>query len=756
MPLAAIAADVLNSLGTTIAIVDESGTIVAANRRWRDIAHENGWATSSSKDSKFLGMCERILGFEEKVRHTFMRRLRSVLSGRLREFDVEYPCHSRGVRRWFLVRVSRLHGAGPRRAVVALSDVTARILAEHSRRESEDKHRLLLESTGLGIGYYDTRGTVILFNERAAREMGGEASEFKGRTVRELFGPALGGLVMRRINHVVRSGKPYTYEDEAALPTGRKWFISTYSPVRDLQRKIVAVQITSTDISARKKAEKALKESEERYRNLVEVCPDAIAVQKGEKIVLVNKACIRLYGATRAEQLIGLTPFELTPPEIHPLVRQRLKQLLEDRMPVHLVPQTIVRLDGTPRTVEVSASPVMYDGDLAVQAVLRDITERRQAEELLRRSEASLAEAQTLARVGNWQMTYVGGKEVWTSSAELRRIWGLSGRGQFSMQIALSRVHPEDRSRFKEVWEAARLPGGPSEWEFRILVDGKNKWLRSRIHIERDPHGRITTISGMNQDITEQKEAEDRIISQEVALAHLSRIVTVGELASSIAHELNQPLGAGMLYAETCRDLLAAGVSKPNQIVCAIESLIGQLERAKAIVARFRKFLRKQPLSRSTSDINKVVRESVELVINQIKKANVHVEFALSRTPILLPADSTLLQQVLVNLILNAVESLSTMSAQRRRLVLRTSVQRSGGIIITVADNGPGVPRELRCRLFDSFVTTKAHGMGLGLAISRSIVEQHGGKIWYEHGTRGGSRFRFSLPGVETLCKKAR
>jgi PAS domain S-box-containing protein len=741
---------VLDSLIANIAIIDEQGTILAVNRRWRDFAHQNGWEVSRmGEGANYFRVCEKVFGAEDKTIRTFLRRLKSVLSGRRTEFEIEYPCHSLGEQRWYLARVSRLRGAGARRAVIALSNVTARILAQMSQRESEAKHRLLLESTGMGIGYYDTKGRVILFNALAAREMCGKPSDFHGRTLRELFGRRLGGVYTRRITLVVRSGRTYTYEDEAVLPSGTKWFISTYSPVRNPHRKIIGVQINSTDITARKHTEQALKESEERYRNLVEVCPDAILVHRDEKVILANKASMRLFGANRADQLLGRTPFELTPPESHPIVRKRLKHLLTLRTPIIPVTDTIVRLDGATRAVEVSASPVIYDGYLAVQAVLRDITERRHAEDLLKRREASLAEAQTLAKVGNWQMTYVSRKETWTSSAELRRIWGYPAREQFSMQSALSRVHPEDRSRFKEAWDAARLPGGPAEWEFRIVVDGRVKWLRARIHIEVDNQGNACTISGMNQDITEQKEAQDRIISQEIALAHLSRIVTVGELASSIAHELNQPLGAGLLYAETCRDLLKVGMSEPKQIGCAIERLIGQLERAKAIVARFRKFLRKQPLSRSTCDINKIVRESAELVVNQIKKADVQVVFELARRSILLPADSTLLQQVIVNLILNAVESLSTMATGRRRLLLRTVVERNGSSIVTVADNGPGVPPALEPRLFDSFVTTKPHGMGLGLAISRSIVEQHGGKIWYERAENRGSLFRFSLPAAQ-------
>ena len=741
------ARSILDGLSANIAVVDRSGTIVTVNQAWREFAAANGRRPARVGEGvNYLDVCDQAFGSDAQLARTFARNLRSLLAGRKAQFAMEYPCHSPSTRRWFVVQVSRLPGPGARHAIIAHENITARVQAETLLRESEEKHRLLLEDAGLGIGYYDTTGKLLLFNTTAARNMGGRPADFHGRSVHSLYGRALGATIAARIKKTLRSHTAHVYEDQVQLPTGDRWFLSSYSRVRNARGESSGVQIISADITARKLAEVALRESEERYRRLIEVSPDAIFVSRQGRIVLINNAGLKLFGATRPAQMLGRSPLDFTHPDYHALVRQRLHQQLTLGKPVPSMEKQIVRLDGTMRTVEVSAAPVLFDGVLSAQAVLRDVTERAQIADALRHSEASLAEAQTLAQIGSWRVVYQNGSQAWSCSQELRRIWGLPPGTPITLQTGLDRMHPDDRQRTAELWAAALRPGGPRQWEHRIIVHGKVKWISARVDVRRDKYGRVVEIAGMNQDITERREAEEVVRVQRAALAHLSRVVTMGELASGIAHEVNQPLGASLLYAETCRDLLKSEVFDKALLADALSRLVGQLERARLTVARLKKFVRKQPIARSTMDVNQVLQDSVDALHHELERGAIQLKLALSAVPAVVIGDHVLIQQVIMNLIINALDAMATIPAGDRILTLQTQVDAAAAVTVTVADTGSGVAADMTARLFDSFVTSKPDGMGLGLAISRSIVEHHGGKIWYQPAPQAGARFKFILP----------
>ncbi len=266
--------------------------------------------------------------------------------------------------------------------------------------------------------------------------------------------------------------------------------------------------------------------------------------------------------------------------------------------------------------------------------------------------------------------------------------------------------------------------------------------------------GRVTRLSGCepayvvvaHENSTERKQTEEMKRTQQAAMAHLSRVVTAAELTSGLAHQLNQPLGAILLYAETCRDLLKAGTQSPGTLIEPFNRLITEVERARNVVAHFTKFLRRHPLTKSTVDVNLLLKETIHLLARELGQAKVEVHYQLIPESFRVAGDPVMLEQVIVNLVTNALEAMAGAANRPRRLTVGTEVSAAGDCTVSVRDSGPGLAPSVRKRLFEAFVTSKPRGLGLGLSVSRSIIEQHGGRLWYEPADDGGAVFHFVLP----------
>lgn len=249
---------------------------------------------------------------------------------------------------------------------------------------------------------------------------------------------------------------------------------------------------------------------------------------------------------------------------------------------------------------------------------------------------------------------------------------------------------------------------------------------------------------GVIRDITERHQSELRVRELTAELVHISRLSAMGQLSSSLAHELNQPLTAIMNYAEAARQMIeTAGSDVPPQVPDFILKAIGQAERAGQIIRRLRSFVEKGPVERSPEDLNRLVIEASNLATIGAKIDGVQVRFDLDRTLEPVRIDKIQIQQVVVNLVRNAVEALR--DVERRELAIRTS---AGGDYqeVEIIDSGPGIDPEIAVRLFKPFVSSKKDGMGIGLSISQSIVESHGGRLWADPNPEGGTVFRFRLP----------
>jgi PAS domain S-box-containing protein len=308
-------------------------------------------------------------------------------------------------------------------------------------------------------------------------------------------------------------------------------------------------------------------------------------------------------------------------------------------------------------------------------------------------------------------------------------------------------VHQDEIEKMEQAWRAAVSSGEPFQYEFRgrRAADHAYRWCISSALPLRDQKGRVIKWFGSVVDLHDWKEAQQALQMTQIELARVSRLTTMGELAASIAHEVNQPLTAVTNNSSACLRLLAADNLRPEVLRRALEEIVADGNRASAVVTRIRGFIRKAPAERNELDINEVIQETLTLADRELYENRVRLERQLTMGLPLVLADRVQMQQVLLNLIMNGIEAMIAVTDQPRSLWVESRVDESGDILVAVRDSGTGLGSEAD-RVFTPFFTTKTKGMGMGLSISRSLVENHGGRLWATPNFPVGAVFCFTLP----------
>ncbi len=312
---------------------------------------------------------------------------------------------------------------------------------------------------------------------------------------------------------------------------------------------------------------------------------------------------------------------------------------------------------------------------------------------------------------------------------------------------AILRSGAHDARFYERVWRTIRSGNSFFDVFTNRRKDGSLYYEEKTITPLRGSHGRITNFVSTGKDITERIRAEERLRQHESQLAHVSRISTMGEMASSLAHELNQPLAAIVNYAHGCLRRMRGGNMDREELIAALEQITAQGERSGQIIHRLRNFMRMGELVRSPVDLNQVVQEACELADLEARRRRVTLELKLGEDLAPVTGDPIQLEQVVLNLVHNAVEAISS-AETGGRIQVRTLQKDSGEPVIEVEDDGPGLSPEAIGHVFEAFYTTKSDGMGMGLSISRTIVEAHGGHIYVRMGSEGGACFGFTLPAT--------
>ncbi len=283
-------------------------------------------------------------------------------------------------------------------------------------------------------------------------------------------------------------------------------------------------------------------------------------------------------------------------------------------------------------------------------------------------------------------------------------------------------------------------------YEFKsITLNGHTRWMESHAVPLRDARGNIYAMLGITRDITEHKWAEEQTRRHQTELARVARLSTMGEMATGIAHELNQPLSAIANFARGCLRRLRNGDVAPGELVVPLEEISVQAERAGEVMRHVRDFVRKRETRMTAVDINQIVRSAVKLTELESRQQYAHVSFSLATEQPRVWADSIMIEQVISNLIRNSVEAMTEARSAHREVKVKTSRRDDATVEIEVSDTGPGIDSEHIDQVFDQFFTTKPDGVGMGLSISRSIVESHGGHLRAESREGGGATFRFTL-----------
>jgi len=389
----------------------------------------------------------------------------------------------------------------------------------------------------------------------------------------------------------------------------------------------------------------------------------------------------------------------------------------------------------------------------SVQRALREAEERidlSRAEEALRRSEAYLAEAQKLSHTGSFGWDVSTGKIYW--SQETYRIFEYDPPTEPRLELVFHRTHPEDRALVRQVIDRGSHERKHFDFEHRLLMpDGSVKYLRV---VGRPSKGESASVEfvGSVTDITERKRAEEELHQKEVSLreaqtelAYVSRVTTMGELAASIAHEVNQPLAGIVTNANAGLRWLAGELPNLDEAREAIRRIIRDGNRAGEVISRMRALFKKARTAKERLDINDAINEVVILTQSETQRNKVGLRMELAADLPSVVGDRVQIQQVVVNLILNAIEAMSAVEDRERDLVIRTQRGEGDEVRVTVRDSGIGFDPLSAERIFDAFHTTKPGGLGMGLSISRSIVENHGGRLWAVSNVGPGATFQFTL-----------
>jgi PAS domain S-box-containing protein len=370
----------------------------------------------------------------------------------------------------------------------------------------------------------------------------------------------------------------------------------------------------------------------------------------------------------------------------------------------------------------------------------------------LRESEGRLGEAQRIAHVGHWDNDLDNDRFNW--SDEAHRIFGLQPRERnITFAVFEELVHPQDWESTTQARMNALCGGQPYDVEYRVIrPDGEVRFVHSRGHVTRDESGRACRMFGTVQDVTERKRGEENLRESErryrdaqMELAHVNRVTTMGQLTASIAHEVNQPIAAAVTSADAGLRWLAAQPPDLEEVRDALDRVIRAGDRAGEVIGRIRALIRKVPERKTPLDINETILETIVLTRSEMERHCILLQTELGNGLPHIWGDRVQLQQVILNLTMNAIEAMSEISEGSRELLIGTSMDALGRVIVAVRDSGPGLKPEGLAHLFDPFYTTKPAGMGMGLSICRSITEAHGGRLWVTPNTPRGAIFQFTL-----------
>jgi PAS domain S-box-containing protein len=603
------------------------------------------------------------------------------------------------------------------------------------------------------VGYWewDLTSNNVIWSDETYRIYGLRPQEYPIdiAVVQKMIHPDDLEFVFRVAEEAVRGGLRTDVEHRIIRPSGEQRTVHSQGDLkRDASGRPYQMFGTVQDITDRKRAEEELRRSQ-------------VYLSEGQRLAQMgswafNPSGFFEYWSQELFTIYGLDPQKGAPTleqylgTVHPQDRDFMTNTIK-RMHAERggcdVKKRIVRPDGEQRYIRCVGIPVV-EGEVlkGFLGTAIDITEQELLTQELERRQAHLTEAQKLTHTGSWAWRLADRKTVHLSE-EWYRIYGFDSiEGAPTWEEYLERIHPEDRLKWNGIVERAIMEKADYELEFRVLFpNGTVKWIHTVGHPVLSDAGDLEQFVGSSTDITERKRAEEereRLHQLEADLMHVNRVNILGELAASLAHEIKQPIAAAITSANACLRWLERDPPDLERARTAVRRVDRDGNRAADVMNRLRSLYKKGTPQREVVDVTEIIGEMIVLLRNEAVPHSISIQSELSADIPKILADGVQLQQVFMNLMLNGIEA---MEGSGGELTIKAHLQDSE-LLFSVSDNGVGLPTENLEQIFSAFFTTKAQGSGMGLAISRSIVESHGGRLWASANNARGATFHFTLP----------
>jgi PAS domain S-box-containing protein len=559
------------------------------------------------------------------------------------------------------------------------------------------------------------------------------------------------GPTVRDLERAMAAGTDIEAHFRVVLPEGTtRYMYGTGHPLVKPSGETDEFVGTVIDVTERRLAEESLRRSESylaEAQKLSHTGSWASIPALGE-IKYLSEECYRVLGFNPHH---GLPRFETFYQRIHPDDLAMFKETIETAEREKAGFETdyrIVHPDGEFRDIHVVAHLVFNPSRDLVEYVgtVMDVTERKRAEEKLRRSEAYLAEAQKITRTGSWVWDVVERRALHISD-EWYSIYGFDPEeGMLTWEQREKRIHPDDRAGQRQAIERAIKEKSDYDLEFRILLpNGAVRHLHGVGHPVMDASGIPVQFIGISTDITERRQAEEGLRQAQADLTRISRITMMGELTASLAHEVNQPIAAAATDANTCLRWLARDQPDLEEARAAASRVVKDAARAAEIMSGIRSLFQKEISQRELVDVNEIIRGMIELLLGEATRHSISLRIELSEDLPRIMGDRVQLQQVTMNLIINSIDAMKDVDGTRE-IAIASQRAENEQLQVSVSDTGIGLPSQQADQIFNAFFTTKPHGTGMGLRISRSIVESHGGRLWAADNPPRGACFAFTLP----------
>jgi PAS domain S-box-containing protein len=569
--------------------------------------------------------------------------------------------------------------------------------------------------------------------------------------------------MMGKWKELLVSGEPGEMEARLRRHDGVfRWFLIRVDPLRDETGNILRWYGTSTDIESLKQTEEELREDERELRR------SRFYLSEGERLAHMGSWVssdlgvrwtddLGIYWSDEVYKIFGLDP-ESEPPTfeqylalVHPndrvFVATTLRAMHEQRSGCDFT-KRIVRPDGELRYVRCVGIPAIEEGVFkGFHGTTMDVTEHEMLTQALRREQAYLEEAQSVTHTGSWACNLVT-RQIFHSSDENARLYGFDpSQGPITFDRHYGSILAEDEPAITTKLENAIRAGADYDVEFRIRhTDGSVRFLRGVGH--HNPGQEVGEYVGITMDITNQKHAEkerEKLRQLEADLAHINRVNMMGELAAALAHEIKQPIAASITSSNALMRWLAHDPPDLERARATAARIEQDAQRAADVISSLQSFYKRgTPVQRQIVVVKNIIEEMAVLLGIEAARYSVVITTQIDEDTPKILVDRVQLQQVFMNLMLNAIEAMKDTGGT---LTIMSRMNPESCLLVSISDTGVGLPADWTQEIFDPFHSTKAQGTGMGLTITRSIVESYGGRVWATNNQGPGATFHFTLPG---------